>query len=193
MIRETPESEKQKLIAKAAFAVFAEHGFRKTSMQRIADKAGMSRPALYLHFQSKEDVFNFLVLGYLNTVQRSILARLAQSGSPAAVIGDLFAAFDPDGIKEVLLDAKHGNELMDIKSGAVLSRAEEIAQNICSALADWLRREAHDQRIICEDPVLTAQTIMSSYDGLKNPAPSYAIYKARSAALAQLLGKGLLP
>lgn len=191
MRREDTESDKQKTIAQAAFQVFAKHGFRKTSMQLIADQAGMSRPALYLHFQSKEDVFNYLVVGYLSKVEITIQERLSQSGHPVDVLGDVFAAFDPDGIKAVLLDAAHGAELMDVKSGAVRAYADQTATSICAALADWLHREAQGARIACADPELTAQTIMSSYNGLKSPPPSYAEYKARTAALAQLLGSGL--
>jgi len=37
--------------------VFAEHGFRRTSMAMIAEAVGLSRPALYQYFDNREDVF----------------------------------------------------------------------------------------------------------------------------------------
>lgn len=191
MSREAFESEKQKIIAQAAFQVFAEHGFRKTSMQLIAQKAGMSRPALYQHFQSKEDVFRHLAIGYLTKVAASIEAALARSGPPEQVLLAVFEAFDPDGMKAILFDAPHGDELMAINEAAVREEAAKTAQRICLSLCNWLSQEAGAGRIVCPDPEVTAQTIISSYEGLKAPRPSYADYKARRAALAQLLGAGL--
>ena len=191
MQSEDIETDKKKLIADAAFQVFAEHGFRKTSMQLIAQRAGMSRPALYLHFQSKEDVFRYLGIGYLTKVAQDIEAALARSAPAAQTLQKVFDAFDPDGIKAILLDAEHGDELMEINETSVKDMAAEIEARILSALAKWLSREADAGRIACQGAELTAQTIMSSYYGLKNPRPSYIEYKARSKALAQLLGKGL--
>lgn len=45
-------------ILRAAKGLFLRHGFKRVSMQDIADAAGLSRPALYLVFNNKADVFN---------------------------------------------------------------------------------------------------------------------------------------
>ena len=185
------ETDKQKEIAQAAFEVFVEHGFRKTSMQLIAVKAEMSRPALYLHFQSKEDVFRFLAIGYLTKVAADIDAVLAASGTAVDVLQSLFNAFDPNGVKAVLLDAKHGDELMEVNETNVKDVADNIGAHIRVALRNWLENEAALGHIYCDDPDMTSQTIMSSYLGLKNPKPSYGDYKSRTKQLAQMLGRGL--
>jgi AcrR family transcriptional regulator len=44
-------------VLEAARTVFLRYGFRRVTMQDIADEAGMSRPALYLVFPNKEEVF----------------------------------------------------------------------------------------------------------------------------------------
>ncbi len=44
-------------ILDVAYEAFAEKGYRGTSLGYIADKIGVTRPALYYHFQSKEDLF----------------------------------------------------------------------------------------------------------------------------------------
>lgn len=191
MSSEVTETEKQKTIALAAFQVFAEHGYRKTSMQLIAQKAGMSRPALYLHFQNKEDVFSYLSVSFFTKVAANIEAILIKSGHPAQVLADVFDAFDPDGVMAVLLDAEHGQELMEVKSGAAHKVVDKIATRIRLSLTQWLAREAGKGHIICAHPEITGQTIMSSYYGLKNPLPNYADYKARTAELATLVGNGL--
>lgn len=191
MQHETLDTDKKKAIAEAAFQVFAEYGFRKTSMQLIAEQAGMSRPALYLHFQSKEDVFGYLGITYMSKVAADVDAVLLASGDPTQVLQSVFDAFDPNGVKAILMDAKHGDELIEIKTGKAKEEADQIATGIRLALKDWLKREAEAGCIACDNPDLSAQTIMSSYYGLKTPPPSYEDYKARTAQLAQLLGKGL--
>ncbi|CCW19066.1 Transcriptional regulator, TetR family [Sphingobium indicum BiD32] len=41
-----------------ALEVFFRYGFKRVSMNEIAEAAGISRPGLYLYFQSKEQVFS---------------------------------------------------------------------------------------------------------------------------------------
>lgn len=48
-------------IAAAAASLFREHGFAATSMQQIADAAGMTRPTLYYYFRNKEEILASLV------------------------------------------------------------------------------------------------------------------------------------
>lgn len=50
------------LLERAA-ALFAERGFKGTTLQEIADDMGVSRPALYHYISSKEDLLSQLVQG----------------------------------------------------------------------------------------------------------------------------------
>jgi AcrR family transcriptional regulator len=52
------ESARQVLVLETALAVFARHGFRKTSMEDIAKAAGISRQGIYLHFKNKDEIFS---------------------------------------------------------------------------------------------------------------------------------------
>jgi AcrR family transcriptional regulator len=52
----------QELVDRAA-ELFAEKGYRGTTLQDIADALGMSRPGLYRYVSSKEDVLAALVAG----------------------------------------------------------------------------------------------------------------------------------
>ena len=44
-------------ILDAAYEAFAEKGYNGTSLNEIASKIGVTRPALYYHFPSKEELF----------------------------------------------------------------------------------------------------------------------------------------
>jgi AcrR family transcriptional regulator len=48
-------------IIAAAFAVFAEKGFSAARLDEIAGRAGLSKGALYLYFETKEDLFHAVV------------------------------------------------------------------------------------------------------------------------------------
>ncbi len=47
---------KQKIL-KAASTLFSEHGFKATSVRKIASEVGIRESALYNHFQNKEEIF----------------------------------------------------------------------------------------------------------------------------------------
>jgi len=54
-------SDRADEIVDAAYVCFTRHGARRTTMNDLAEQAGISRPALYQYFRSKEDVFRALV------------------------------------------------------------------------------------------------------------------------------------
>jgi AcrR family transcriptional regulator len=51
------KGQKVERIVKRAREVFGRYGYKRTSMNLIAEAAGMSRPALYQHFSGKSAVF----------------------------------------------------------------------------------------------------------------------------------------
>lgn len=56
--------ERKEVIVDAAKVVFAQKGYRNTSITDIAKRAGVSRGTFYLHFRSKQDIFIFIIESY---------------------------------------------------------------------------------------------------------------------------------
>jgi AcrR family transcriptional regulator len=52
-------------LLRAAEAVFVEHGLATAKVEDITARAGISKGAFYLHFESKEDCFRQIVEGFL--------------------------------------------------------------------------------------------------------------------------------
>ncbi|KAJ8137148.1 hypothetical protein OY671_009640, partial [Metschnikowia pulcherrima] len=50
--------DKRRHILDRALEIFFKYGFRRVSMNEIAEAAGVSRPGLYSYFQRKEQVFS---------------------------------------------------------------------------------------------------------------------------------------
>ena len=61
------EEEKEELILEAALDVFATHGFRGSTIDQIAEAAGMSKPNLLYYFRRKEDIHETLMQRLLDT------------------------------------------------------------------------------------------------------------------------------
>lgn len=68
-----PMDDKKKLkILAAALEVFFKYGFKRVNMQDIAGSAGISRPALYAYFKSKEEVFTAALVQYGHSLTEEI-------------------------------------------------------------------------------------------------------------------------
>ncbi|MCX6479393.1 MAG: TetR/AcrR family transcriptional regulator [Mycobacterium sp.] len=52
-----PRGERREQLLEAASEVFVDRGFHAAGMDEIADRAGVSKPVLYQHFTSKQDLF----------------------------------------------------------------------------------------------------------------------------------------
>jgi len=68
-------------ILDAAIPVFGRFGFRKTSMEDIAEAAKISKQGLYLHFSGKEEVFTAAMQKYLRDGLRLVDQELNRPGS----------------------------------------------------------------------------------------------------------------
>lgn len=53
--------ERRGAILDAAAELFARFGFKKTTLEEIADRAGLAKPSLYHYFESKEDLVSAVV------------------------------------------------------------------------------------------------------------------------------------
>jgi AcrR family transcriptional regulator len=87
-----PGDTRRRQLLEAALTVFARHGYRKTSMDEIAQAADVSRQGLYLHFPTKEDLFREMVLQVMQRCETAVSTALA---APGVLLEDrLVSAFD---------------------------------------------------------------------------------------------------
>ncbi|MCU0495939.1 MAG: TetR/AcrR family transcriptional regulator [Anaerolineae bacterium] len=68
--------DRQRKILQAADELISYYGYDKTTMSDIAQKAGISKGALYLHFDSKEALFEALLLDQSERVLDDTIARI---------------------------------------------------------------------------------------------------------------------
>lgn len=75
--------ETRRAILRAAQPLFMEHGYRAVSTRQIAEACGLTQPALYHHFNDKEQLYVAVLLDELGTM-RAGLERIAGRGGDVA-------------------------------------------------------------------------------------------------------------
>lgn len=69
-------------ILNKAFVLFAEEGYAGVTYQKVADRCGLSRTAIYRYFQNKEEMFLYaikLAIGNMNTLIENTLQRYGET------------------------------------------------------------------------------------------------------------------
>ena len=101
----------------SATKVFLAYGFAKATMDDIARAAEMSRPAIYLHFKNKTDIYRSIALDMLTlsaaqAKAESLVAAVACDGLPVGthelsvrVTAGLAMIRDGDDVQSVLARA----------------------------------------------------------------------------------------
>jgi len=74
--------DKRSRILGAARSVFLSYGFKRVNMNDIAEAAGVSRPALYVLFRNKEEIFIAAYLRWVDETIAQVEAAMAQTARP---------------------------------------------------------------------------------------------------------------
>ena len=73
-------------VVQLAGELFAQKGYRATTVREIADAAGILSGSLYHHFDSKESIGDEILSGFINDVLADYRAAVASGGSPQQVL-----------------------------------------------------------------------------------------------------------
>jgi AcrR family transcriptional regulator len=181
--------DRQDAILDAAFGVFASYGYRRTTMEDIAQAAGLSRSALYLRFRNKEDIFRSLTHRHFDTAMAEMEKALNRPGQ--TVESALYAAFlAKDGpLMEIVLTTPHGAELMDAGFSASPDLVKMASARAVDVLVRWLERQ--DIAPDLGPARALAEMIVSALTGFKSTARTVEDLRAAQHRLACVLGRAL--
>jgi AcrR family transcriptional regulator len=187
---ETVDDSRQKAILNSAFQAFATYGFRKTSMDDIARGAGMSRPAVYLHFKNKEAIVSKLTEVYYTEKSTAVAEVLASSGSVPDVLTRAIQA-QTEGMT-VILASPHGLEMLDNTKSMAADVISEGEAKLAGLYADWLTQQAQAGRVrLLTEAAETGRTITATLKGLKLIGAGAEVYEQQVEQIAALIGAGL--
>ena len=77
-------------IQDAARALFAEKGVHRTSLQEIADRLGITKPALYYHFRSREELVRSIVQPIIDEGEAFVRAQEEAPSGPRDLLEGYF-------------------------------------------------------------------------------------------------------
>jgi len=133
-----PAAQRRRQLLDVALDVFARDGFHETSMNGIAEAAGVTKPVLYRHFASKRGLYRELLLEVGEQLQDEIAEAAVQAGTPHEQVRAGFAAYfhwvaDRREAFHVLFG---GGTRRDPEFAAVASRAEA---SIAATIAEFIQ------------------------------------------------------
>jgi AcrR family transcriptional regulator len=178
----------------AAQECFVQYGFKRTSMDDIAQKADISRAALYLLFPNKEAIFRTLS----QQLHDAALDRAAAAlQSHAALTDRLRAAFEGKMLEFLRLvqESPHGAELADLDHGIGADIAQAADNQFRELLVNTLENAARDGDItfdrIGADAGQCAKLLLLAVRGLKSEWSGVEVYHQQLAQLVQVFGVAL--
>lgn len=136
--RRLPAPQRRQQLLDAALALFSRHGFHGTSMDDIAETAGVTKPILYQHFASKRDLILQLLADLGTQLDHQISSSTTSAESPRQQVEDGFRALfkwveaNPRGFEvlfssETRRDVEFTTEAMRVEDGIVDTITELIA------------------------------------------------------------------
>lgn len=150
-------------IVEAAMAVFAERGFAAAKLDDIARRAGVSKGALYLYFETKEELFRAVVDQAIAPNMAPIRAMVAAHPGPlsdllrlvAGRVGHLMETLPVGGvIKMVIAEAGNFPELARVWH-------DDLVAQILGAMTDAIRAAQGRGEVRPGDPRMYALEIIA--------------------------------
>lgn len=186
----TTGANRHSAVLDAAFAVFLRYGFQRTTMDDIAKECGVSRPALYLVFKNKTDIFQALA----SVMFERIIAGAQRALSGEGTLEERLYSCLRHGIlnaTEELLASPHGAELMDMKHAISADVYGSWRRNMLNLISKALEDEACQQGNMPALKGLTsselANILLDGLEGLKSRAQSREERDAAALTLVKLI------
>jgi len=191
---EIEPNAKRDRILKSALECFGRYGFKRTALNDIAEIAGISRGALYLLFQNKEDIFRTLSQ---QLQDKAICRAEAALRSGDGLSARLIAAFEGKDLElfGLVYDSPHSIELIDLSCEIGADIFQTAEKRFAELLTEAIRQA--DERGEIElsrgnlQPDDFSDLLIACRHGLKQSASSLAEYRQRLRHLISIVDLAL--
>lgn len=157
-------SQKRAAILEGAIKVFTKNGFDASSMDHIAEVAGVSKRTVYNHFPSKEALFQSIVADFLK--QRDVIKPMKYTSALSLeeqmkefARAELFLIDDP--VRRGLSKLFTSVFLMDVDFGRKTRSQYEPHKEFIV----WLNSAKEDHKLSFQSPELTARLFYGMVEG----------------------------
>lgn len=167
---ETELPDRRRAILEAAFKTFVSYGFKRTTMADIADGAGISRPALYLLFKNKGDIFRAGFEMFIEELLATMEAVLSGDTHLPERVADSVIAGMVTPFKGIV-DTPHGAELFDAKQDLAADLGNDWFARMQGLIADAMNRAIARGEMTLPagaDSAIVARLLVNGLEGIKN-------------------------
>ncbi|UVI37605.1 TetR/AcrR family transcriptional regulator [Brevibacterium spongiae] len=161
-----PRDQRRNQLVAVARSVFATRGYRTTSMDMIAEAAGVSKPVLYQHFDSKQDLYLALIDSSAAHLDSRLAEALESTDDPEEQIRATYRAYFDFVVS-------HREEFVIIFNSDVYeTKAEQrlralresAASRVVAALQNYARLSDDEARLLCRALIGTAEVVVKQLD-----------------------------
>jgi AcrR family transcriptional regulator len=133
-------AERRSMIFSASVGLFAARGYDGVSMDEIAAGAGVTKPVLYDHFQSKQALFKAVLAAIRDDLilrGQSVVATAEDAEQSFRAGVDAFFAFieqEPDSMRVLLILPRGDAELVKVAEEVQVGASAGIAKSLATFL-----------------------------------------------------------
>jgi AcrR family transcriptional regulator len=184
-----PAARRRRQLLDVALSVFAARGFHATSMNDIADAAGVTKPVLYQHFSSKRALYRELLDDVGAQLLEAITKATTAATSPREQVALGFRAYFHyvDTRREAFQVLFGGGTRRDTEFATQVTQLEAAIAEAIAALIEIEDLAPDDRRLLAHGIVGLAEGASRHWLGEQIDADPDAL----AALLADLLWRGL--
>jgi AcrR family transcriptional regulator len=186
---------RSKTIVEAAVSVFLNYGFKRATMDDIARASGMSRPALYLVYRNKNEIYRACMISMMAEVLEAVSTCLDAPGGPVEKVSNALLAGIYEPFRQISA-TPHGAEILDLKSGIAADLFSDWMAGLERELSRSLSLDVEAGKLDLSGSNITieeiASLIVDGAEGIKYRAASPDELPGKLGNLAALILRGFL-
>jgi len=184
MAENKPKEERIEKVLDAAVDLFLIMGYERTSMNAIAQKAGLTKGGLYHHFSSKEEILIYVNNRFMEPVHDMMAEAMTFTSAEQALIYYIrksleYWAINPEKLKIIFLTL---TRMLD--SREMWPFMEEYSESVIEFYQDLFGKGIENREFIEHDCTSRATALFSAMDGITaitamNSGLNYAVVSDR--------------
>lgn len=190
------EDVKRHRVLDGAMRVFLSYGYQRVTMDDIARAAEMSRPALYLLFKNKADIYRAIGERMFEMSSQAIDRVLAEGGSLGEKLNIVVDQIMIEMMCQIT-DSPHGAELLDLKNSLAADVVEGWHARSAGQFTRAIENEAARLGVDLSTRGLSAdglaELLMDGLEGMKHRVQGAEAQRIAARQLVRVIELALKP
>lgn len=150
------------VMARSILTLFTKLGFKKTTMQDIANATNLSRQSIYKKYGSKDKCYQWSISMYLTDIYTRMFEVMnIDDGQVLDILHDVFKIFIGEAVE--IVNHEYGTEVLDVVLKATFNAEEDWHVRFTNRLALFLEKK---KCVSKERSLGISMTLISASKGL---------------------------